>query len=313
MKEVENVMSSAMIDDPFSTTRCMQDMCWQCGDRLFDLSQRTLVMGIINVTPDSFSDGGQFCEPHVAVHHGLRLLEQGADILDVGGESTRPGSVAVSIEAELERVMPVIEGLRRQAPDAVISIDTKKAAVARQAIEAGASVINDITALAGDPEMPMVAARSGVAVVLMHMQGTPATMQCAPLYEDVVAEVRQCLNDRLEAAIANGIAPQRIILDPGIGFGKTVEHNLELIRRLDELATLPRPLLIGPSRKSFIGKVLDAPVECRAEGTAAVIAAAILKGARVVRVHDVAAMTRVARMVDALMGRLPARDMSGCA
>ena len=277
---------------------------WQCGDRTFDLSRRTLVMGIVNVTPDSFSDGGSFYEPEAAVNQGLRLVEEGADILDIGGESTRPGSTPVPLEVELQRVLPVIEGLR-QRTDVPISIDTNKAEVARQAIAAGATIINDITALRGDPAMPAVAARTGAAVVLMHMQGTPKSMQVAPHYTDVVTDVRSFLEERLAETVAQGIAPARIALDPGICFGKTLEHNLELIRRLDALTVLGRPLLIGASRKSFIGKVLDAQVEDRVEGTAAVVTAAMMKGANIIRVHDVRAMARVACMTDALLGRMP--------
>jgi dihydropteroate synthase len=245
-----------------------------------------------------------FYEPHAAVNHGLRLVEEGADILDIGGESTRPGSAPVSEETELQRVIPVIAGLRRRT-GVPISIDTSKAGVALLAIEAGASIINDITALRGDPAMAAVASRTGSAVILMHMLGTPKTMQSAPHYGDVVSEVRNFLEYRMEEALNQGIARQRIVLDPGIGFGKSMAHNLGLISRLEELTTLARPLLIGASRKSFIGKILDLPIEDRVEGTAAVLTAAILKGARIVRVHDVRSMTRVVKMADALVGRMP--------
>jgi dihydropteroate synthase len=279
--------------------------CWQCGDTTFDLDERTLIMGIVNVTPDSFSDGGSYYEPHAAINHGLRLIEDGADILDVGGESTRPGASPVTAESEINRVIPVIEGLRRRAPGIPISIDTSKAAVALRAIDAGASIINDITALQADPAMAAVASRTGAAVVLMHMQGTPKTMQRAPHYGDVVSEVRDFLEYRMEEAISLGIVRQRIVLDPGIGFGKSLRHNLALIARLDELTSLSRPILIGASRKSFIGKILDLPVEDRLEGTATVLTAAILKGARIVRIHEARSMARVVRMADALMGRMP--------
>lgn len=277
-------------------------MIWRCGARTFDLTKKTLVMGIVNVTPDSFSDGGRFAQTEVAVEHGLRLAEEGADILDIGGESTRPGSDPVTLEEELRRVIPVIERLRA-ATSAAISIDTLKAEVARQAVAAGAEIINDITALEGDPAMAEAAARSGAGVVLMHMQGTPRTMQRDPRYEDVVGEIRHYLAQRMAAAEAAGIAPEQIALDPGIGFGKTLKHNLEIFRRLGELLELGRPVLIGPSRKGFIGKLLGgAPVEERVEGTAAAVTAAILGGSRIVRVHDVREMARVARVADALAG-----------
>ena len=215
------------------------------------LGRRTLVMGVVNVTPDSFSDGGRFLERERAVEQALVLLDQGADILDIGGESTRPGARAVPLEEELERVLPVIEGIRRRRPEALVSIDTYKAPVARAALEAGAVMINDITALGGDPDMAALAAESKAALVLMHMKGTPRTMQKNPTYDDVVAEVREFLARRLERALAAGVEAQRIMLDPGIGFGKTLEHNLLLIRHLGSLRSLGRPLLLGASRKAF--------------------------------------------------------------
>lgn len=278
-------------------------MFWQCGERRIELKDKTLVMGIVNVTPDSFSDGGRFAQAEAAVAHGLQLAEDGADILDVGGESTRPGAEFVSPEEELARVIPVIEGLRRQT-SALISVDTNKAEVARRALDAGADIINDITALQGDPAMAAVAAQSGAGLVLMHMQGTPRTMQAAPHYEDVMGEIAAFLKARMAAAEAAGVAPEQIALDPGIGFGKTLPHNLEIFQRLGELAALGRPVLMGPSRKAFIGKVLGGlPADQRLEGTAAAVTASILAGAWIVRVHDVRELARVARVADALAGR----------
>ncbi|MCL5269051.1 MAG: dihydropteroate synthase [bacterium] len=273
---------------------------WRCGGRQFDLARRVLVMGIVNVTPDSFSDGGRFAGVEPAVAHGRQLAAEGADILDVGGESTRPGAAPVSVEEELARVIPVIERLRAAAVGVPISIDTMKAEVARRAVAAGAAIINDIAALRADPAMAEVAAQSGVGLVLMHMQGEPRTMQAAPHYDDVVGEIRAFLQERLAAAVAAGIDRRAVVLDPGIGFGKTIQHNLEIFRRMAELAALPRPLLIGPSRKAFIGKLLDLPVDQRVEGTAAAVAAAIAAGVRVVRVHDVREMTRVVKVAAAL-------------
>lgn len=276
-------------------------MLWHCRSLTLDLA-RTHVMGIVNVTPDSFSDGGRFATTALAVEHGLRLIEEGADILDIGGESTRPGSEPVPLEEELARVIPVIERLAAATP-VPLSVDTCKAGVALRAVAAGASIINDVTALQGDPAMAAAAAASGAGVVLMHMLGTPRTMQSEPRYGDVVAEIREFLAGRMRAAEAAGIEPGRLVLDPGIGFGKTLEHNVEILRRLGELLALGRPLLVGPSRKAFIGRLLGGlPAGERMEGTAAAVTAAILGGARLVRVHDVRAMARVARVADALAG-----------
>lgn len=274
-------------------------MIWQCGDHRFDLSRRVLVMGIVNVTPDSFSDGGRFCNVDDAVSHGLRLVEEGADILDVGGESSRPGSEPVDVKNELARVMPVVERLA-ETTRAAISIDTTKAEVARRTVAVGASIVNDISAMTMDPAMTEAVASTNAGVVLMHMLGQPRTMQQEPVYQDVVAEVADYLLGRLKAVRAAGIADERVALDPGVGFGKTFEHNLELFRRMGELAALPRPLLIGPSRKAFIGKLLDLPPSLRVEGTAAAVTASIMAGARIVRVHDVRAMARVVRVAEAL-------------
>ncbi len=253
------------------------------------------LMGIVNVTPDSFSDGGEFLDPDAALAHCRELVREGARILDVGGESTRPGAASVSAEQELARVLPLLEGLAQADIGTRVSIDTSKAPVARAAIAAGAQIVNDVTALRGDPEMAGVVADSGVECCLMHMLGEPRTMQREPRYEDVVAEVKSFLAERLRFAVAAGIAEERITLDPGIGFGKTVEHNLELLRRLDELLELGRPLLVGTSRKTFLGVLaarargLQEPLEPdrRLAGTIASCVLALECGARVFRVHDV--------------------------
>jgi dihydropteroate synthase len=258
------------------------------------------LMGVVNVTPDSFSDGGMYLDPEAAVAHGRELLAEGAEILDVGGESTRPGAEEVPLEEELRRVSPVVEGL---AGEATVSVDTTKAAVAAAALAAGAAIVNDVTALRGDPEMPAVCAEAGATVVLMHMVGTPRTMQDDPRYDDVVAEVRDFLAARLEAAVAAGIAEERVWLDPGIGFGKTAEHNLELLRRLGELRELGRPLVVGTSRKSFIGQVDGSGARDRVGGTVASSLLAAAEGADVLRIHDVAPMRQALTLAAAVAGR----------
>ncbi len=275
-------------------------------------------MGVVNVTPDSFSDGGRYLASEDAIAHGRELAAQGADILDVGGESTRPGAAPVALEEELRRVLPVVEGLAGCGVQ--ISIDTSKAAVARAALKAGASLVNDVTALRGDPEMVQVLADSGADCCLMHMLGEPRTMQVRPHYEDVVDEVKAFLAERLEFAVREGVAEERIVLDPGIGFGKTVEHNLQLLRRLDELAALGRPLLVGTSRKSFLGRILEAapheasgrpgptvPSEspgpdARLPATLATCVLAYERGARILRVHDVAAVRGALAATAATLG-----------
>jgi dihydropteroate synthase len=264
----------------------------------------TLVMGILNVTPDSFSDGGHFLAPERAVEHGRRMVAEGADIIDIGGESTRPGADPVPLETELERVLPVISGLRRES-DVVISIDTYKAEVARRALEAGADLVNDISGLRFDPEMAEVVREADVPVVIMHIKGTPRNMQVDPHYEDVVQEIVDYFRERVAYARTEGIERRRIILDPGIGFGKRLEDNFVLLRELHRFAALGYPVLVGPSRKSFIGLTLNLPVDERLEGTAAAVTAAILNGARIVRVHDVAAMRRVAVIADRIRGFTP--------
>jgi dihydropteroate synthase len=246
------------------------------------------IMGVLNVTPDSFSDGGEWFEREVAIAHGEELVAQGAAIVDVGGESTRPGAQPVAAEVELDRVVPVVEALARGP--AQVSIDTSKAAVARAALAAGATFVNDVTALRGDEEMAGAVADAGCELCLMHMLGEPRTMQADPRYGDVVADVRAFLEERLAAAMAAGVAEERISLDPGIGFGKTIEHNLELLRRLDEIVAIGRPVVIGTSRKSFLGRITgrDEPHQ-RVIGTVATNVLAFERGASVFRVHDVAA------------------------
>ncbi|MBI3610967.1 MAG: dihydropteroate synthase [Nitrospirae bacterium] len=256
-------------------------------------------MGILNVTPDSFSDGSLFLKTEDAVRRAERMAEEGADLIDIGGESSRPGSDPVPMEEEIRRVVPVIERLAKRLP-IPISIDTTKAEVARRALSAGARIINDISALRFDPEMAPLAAREGVPVVLMHMQGRPKDMQVQPVYTDVVREIIDFLEARIRLAEAAGIHRDRIIVDPGIGFGKTADHNLEILSRLEEFRSLECPMLIGPSRKSFIGQVLGLPVEERIEGTAAAAAIGTFLGAAIIRVHDVRAMGRVVRMADAI-------------
>ncbi len=259
-----------------------------------------VLMGVVNVTPDSFSDGGLYLDPEAAIGHGEELARAGAAILDVGGESTRPGAEAVGVEEELRRVGPVVAGLAGGA--ATISIDTSKAAVAAAALAAGAEIVNDVTALRGDPEMASLCAERGATVVLMHMAGSPRTMQDAPAYDDVVAEVKAFLAERVEVAIGAGIAAERIWLDPGIGFGKTAEHNLELLRRLGELRELGRPLVVGTSRKSFIGRVDGSGAGERLGGTVASSVLAAAEGAAVLRVHDVAEMSQAMAVATAVLG-----------
>jgi dihydropteroate synthase len=258
------------------------------------------LMGVVNVTPDSFSDGGLYLDPEAAILHGEELARAGAAILDVGGESTRPGAEEVGVEEELRRVVPVIEGLA--GSEAQISVDTSKSAVAAAALDAGAEIVNDVTALRGDPEMAALCAERGPTVVLMHMLGSPRTMQRNPVYEDVVADVRSFLSERVELATAAGVAEERIWLDPGIGFGKTAEHNLELLRRLAELCELGRPLVIGASRKSFIGRVDGSDASERLGGTIASSVLAAAEGAEVLRVHDVAEVSQAMTVAAAILG-----------
>lgn len=273
---------------------------WECCDRHLSLD-RVLVMGILNVTPDSFSDGGLFLDPFAAADHAARMLDEGADIIDVGGESTRPGADAVSAEDELTRVVPVIEAIVSRT-GATVSIDTTKSQVARAAIDVGAVIVNDVTAMQSDPSMPDVITDTGAGIVLMHMLGNPRTMQTSPAYDNVVADVKAALIGWAGDALAAGVPDSAIVMDPGIGFGKTKEHNLQLLKGIPSLCEPGFPILIGTSRKSFIGATLDLPVGERLEGTAATVAWAVAHGAKIMRVHDVKEMVRVVRMTEAITG-----------
>jgi len=285
----------------------MKSYCIEWGTHRLELGDKTRIMGIVNVTPDSFSDGGFFFDLEAAVAQGEKLAEDGADILDIGGESTRPFSESVSAEEEIRRVVPVIEKLARRI-SIPISIDTTKAVVAIKAIEAGASIINDISALRSDSELAGVASKYDLPVILMHMKGTPGNMQVSPQYDDLMGEIKRFLKDAIERAVRMGINRRKIIIDPGIGFGKTIQHNLLLIKNLAELADLNVPVIIGPSRKAFIRKILkdkagnelkpqDTAVET---GTQAAVAASVLTGAHIVRVHDVASTVSTVKIIDAL-------------
>ena len=271
------------------------------GAHHLPLGSRTLVMGVLNVTPDSFSDGGQYDKFEGARDRALAIAREGADIVDIGGESTRPGADAASLDEELKRTVPVIESVTGEI-GVPISIDTCKAEVARRALDAGASIVNDISGLRFDPGMTQVVAERGVPVVIMHMQGTPREMQENPTYDDVVGDISRFLRTRAELAVEAGVEREKIIVDPGIGFGKTLEHNLEIMRRIAEFRSLGYPLLLGTSRKSFIGAVLDRPLEERLMGSASTVAFAIARGVDIVRVHDVAEMLDVVRMADAMAG-----------
>lgn len=277
----------------------MVNRSMKCGKYTLEIGERTLIMGIVNVTPDSFSDGGQFLDSEKAIAQGLRLADEGADIIDIGGESTRPGSESVSPNEELKRVIPVIEGLAEKI-EIPISIDTCKSEVAKKAIESGASMINDISAARFDPKIADTAKEYEAPLALMHMKGTPKNMQENPTYDSVMGEIKEFLNERVGFAVTKGVPRQNILVDPGIGFGKTLEHNYEIIRNLGELKEMDMPILVGPSRKSFIGKTLDLPVEERLEGTLAAVTMCIMNGADIVRVHDVKEVVRAVRMTDAI-------------
>ncbi|QYJ15343.1 Dihydropteroate synthase [Rubrobacter xylanophilus DSM 9941] len=276
----------------------------RAGDR--KLGPRPVLVGIVNVTPDSFSDGGEAFSPERAVERALRLLEEGAHVIDVGGESTRPGAEPVSGEEELRRVVPAVQAILAERPEAVVSVDTYRSETAEAALDAGALMVNDITALRGDPRMAPVVAEAGCGVVLMHMRGTPKTMQRDPRYADVVREVRNFLAERAEAAVAAGVDPGRILLDPGIGFGKTVEHNLRLLRSLDVITEVGFPVLVGTSRKAFIGRITGAedPKE-RVFGTVATSVIAYGRGAFAFRVHDVRANREALEVAAAVEGLSP--------
>lgn len=270
-----------------------------CGNYTLKFGKRTQVMGIVNVTPDSFSDGGRFLDIQSAIEHAKYMTGEGADIIDIGGESTRPGSEAVTAEEEMGRVIPVIESLVREI-NVPISIDTCKSEVAKAALDAGASIINDISAMRFDPKIAEVAAQKKAPLILMHMKGTPKDMQKNPKYTDVMGEIKEFLNERIEFAVSKGMARDKLIIDPGIGFGKTVNHNYEIIKNLKELKALGLPILIGTSRKSFIGTTLGLDVNERLEGTLATVTISIISGADIVRVHDVREVQRTARMTDAI-------------
>ncbi|MBN2206999.1 MAG: dihydropteroate synthase [Candidatus Aminicenantes bacterium] len=276
-------------------------MRFRTRDREFLLGRRPWLMGILNVTPDSFSDGGAYQDLEAATEMGLALAADGADIIDIGGESTRPGADPVPAEEEIRRVVPVVAAIRKRLP-VLLSVDTTKAEVARRALDAGADIINDVSALRFDPALAGVVAAAGAGLVLMHMKGTPRTMQIAPVYEDLLGEVRGFLEHRLSEALAAGIPAERILLDPGIGFGKRHEHNLTLINRLDVFEDLGRPLVLGPSRKSFIGKILNAPPQERLEGTIAAAVVGLVRGASVLRVHDVREIRRALLVAGAILG-----------
>jgi len=275
---------------------------WKIRDREIDLSRRARVMGIINATPDSFSDGGSFLNPQAALAHGLQMVAEGAEILDIGGESTRPGAQSVEADEEIRRVLPIIQALRRESP-VLLSIDTSKAAVARAALDAGADIINDVTGLRGDPEMPALAASSKAGIVIMHMQGEPRTMQVAPTYDDVVEEVGNFFRQALARSVACGIDPMRIALDPGIGFGKTPEHNRRLLAELSAFLEFGRPLLVGVSRKSFLGWLAGSfAMDDRFWPGVALTSLCRERGARILRVHDVKPHTEALRMTEAILG-----------
>ena len=277
-------------------------MIWKIRDREIDLSRRARVMGIINATPDSFSDGGSFLDPQAALAHGLQMVAEGAEILDIGGESTRPGAQSVEADEEIRRVLPIIQALRRES-QVLLSIDTSKAAVARAALDAGADIINDVTGLRGDPDMPALAASTSAGVVIMHMQGQPRTMQVAPTYDDVVEEVGNFFRQALARSVACGIDPMRIALDPGIGFGKTPEHNRRLLAELSAFLEFGRPLLVGVSRKSFLGWLAgSSAMDDRFWPGVALTSLCRERGARLLRVHDVKPHTEALRMTEAILG-----------
>ncbi len=277
-------------------------MIWKIRDREIDLSNRARVMGIINATPDSFSDGGSFLDPQAALAHGLQMVAEGAEILDVGGESTRPGAQSVEADEEIRRVLPIIQSLRRES-QVLLSIDTSKASVARAALDAGADIINDVTGLRGDPDMAALAASSKAGIVIMHMQGEPRTMQVAPTYGDVIHEVGEFFRQALARSVACGIDPMRIALDPGIGFGKTPEHNRRLLAELSAFLEFARPLLVGVSRKSFLGWLAgSSAMDNRFWPGVSLTSLCRERGARILRVHDVKPHTEALRMTEAILG-----------
>ena len=276
-------------------------MRWTACDLVFNFPRPMVVMGVLNITPDSFSDGGRFLDTDTATKHGLRLADEGAEIIDIGGESTRPGSEPVSVKEELRRVVPVIERLTKRC-GAVISIDTQKPTVARAALDAGASIVNDIAANRQSTEMWRVVAEARAGYICMHMQGTPQTMQAEPHYDDVLLEVGDFFSERLAVMAEHGVCSEQVALDPGIGFGKTLNHNIKLLSRLNRFSITERPLMVGVSRKSFIGKLLGTPTNDRLPASLACAAWAAAEGAHIVRVHDVAETLQAVRMAEALSG-----------
>ena len=274
-------------------------MRWIAREHQFNFPRPTIVMGIVNTTPDSFTDGGRFLNADAAGAHALRLASEGAEILDIGGESTRPGSTKVSEQEELDRVIPVIERLAKR-PELVLSIDTQKPSVAREALAAGASIVNDIAANRSDAEMWQVVAEAGAGYVCMHMQGTPQTMQANPEYEDVTSELYDFFRERLALLSSHGVTTEQVALDPGIGFGKALEHNIKLLRDLNKFSLVERPILVGASRKSFIEKLLGAPIDERLPASLACAAWAAIQGSQIIRVHDVAETIQAVRMAEAL-------------
>jgi dihydropteroate synthase len=274
-------------------------LLWRVGERVLDFSSGALVMGVLNVTPDSFSDGGLFLDPEAAVAQGRMMTAAGAEIIDVGGESTRPGSTGVDARTEMDRVLPVIRRLA-ESTSALISIDTQKAEVAAAALAAGADIVNDVSALGSDPDLLGVARDGGASIILMHMRGRPRDMQRHPVYDDVTAEVGRFLVEAVDRAVAGGVDFERLAVDPGIGFGKTFDHNLTLLHRLDELTALDRPLVLGVSRKAFIGAVTGREPRERTAGGLALAAIGVMKGAAVIRTHDVARTVDAVRMAEAV-------------
>jgi len=281
----------------------MRGRLWKIGDRLFDLSRQGLIMGVLNVTPDSFSDRGNFFDMGDAVQHGLKMAAEGADIVDIGGESTRPGAEAVTAEEELRRVIPVIEQLRRRS-EVIISVDTSKAEVARAGIEAGASIVNDVTGGRGDGEMMPLIAETKSAFIIMHMQGTPQTMQIAPQYTNVISEISDFFRQQYARALVYNIDTMAIAFDPGIGFGKTLEHNLELLAQLERLRACDRPIVIGVSRKSFLGKLINSvQISDRLAPAVALTSLLRARGADVLRVHDVKENAHALKVTEAILQR----------
>lgn len=272
----------------------------QVNGKKITLGLKTWIMGVINITPDSFSDGGLHFDKEKALEEGLQLVEEGSDIIDIGGESTRPGSESIPAEEEINRVIPVITALKKRT-EVLISVDTTKSEVAKAALDSGADIINDISSLRFDPQMASLAAQEDVPVILMHMKGTPRTMQVHPTYKDVLHEVKTFLRESIDRAQASGIKKEKIIIDPGIGFGKRLKDNLTLINNLHVLKELDQPILIGVSRKSFIGTILDSPPQERLDGTIASAILSVVHGAAILRVHDVASVKRAVRVAEAII------------